>query len=183
MINWFNDDKISLHGHSSKVSSIAKFSNNIIISGSNGEIKLWNVKSRKCIKSYAINNTATVESLTIVDQKTIAFYNGSINVYNLNDGSIQFSMDIGNIFSIITIKKGVLGLCGNDDKVRLWSIVDNNITEIISHNHVICLSRFSDNMYLSGGCDGFVKMWNMSDKSLIKTFNMYGWIICILTLD
>ena len=182
VINWISDEKYTLTGHTSKITGIAKFSRNIIISGSNGEIKIWNIKKRKCMRTHLMSNTATVQSLTKIDRDRIAFYNGSINVYDIRKGTIQFSKEIGNILDIISINEGILGLCGNDDKVRLWYTKDNSITEIVSHNHVICLSRFSDKMYISGGCDGYIKLWNIDDKSSVKTFSMYGWILSLLTI-
>ncbi len=190
--------KFSLQGHKNYIWDllyIDKVNKDYIISSSQDKtIKLWNMLTQNCIKTF-LGHENWVTSITLS-------YNSITNNYNLISNSYDhkiFIWDLNNekyIDSIENVYGKIVSVVNNFNPSFI--IYGNNNNEVCLYDtnkksvkfkmkgHTQLLSSFCDlgnlnkNLIATGSDDFNIKIWNLSNQKCISTFKGHkGSIICL----
>ncbi len=139
-------------------------------------IKIWSVSTGQTKRN--ISTYANVFSLKLVSPWSSLFYlaaglNGSINVYNLNDGSLVSTLKghTGNVMDLVLINDEVLASSSEDSTVRIWDLATNTCKFTLQGHgsQVYGIKLISFDILASGAKDNQVKIWNITSGNLIRT--------------
>jgi WD40 repeat protein len=177
----------TLNEHS--VSRVLIYKNNKFISGSyNNKIKMWDLESFKCIET--LNNNSAVFSLLLLSDKILAsgLFDGTINIWNLNEKKIVKSIKAHEtwIRCLIKSKDSSKLISGSgDSKIKIWD--SNNfelLKELTGHfSYISCLKMLNDETILSGSGDETIKIWKIDSGKCLKTLKFNGYVNCVETFN
>jgi WD40 repeat protein len=139
----------TLSGHSQSVNCLEYISNNRLVSSGHNVINIWNLNDN-CLINTIEGHTTGVTCLKRISDNQIASggHHGIIKIWNTDDYNCINTLGVGvNFGPPITFEAGFW--CGSIECIIL-----------ISNNRLVC-----------GSDDNTIKVWNMNDNSLIKTFN------------
>jgi WD40 repeat protein len=178
----------TLNEHS--VSRVLIYKNNKFISGSyNNKIKMWDLESFKCIET--LNNNSAVFSLLLLSDKILAsgLFDGTINIWNLNEKKIVKSIKAHEtwIRCLIKSKDSSKLISGSgDSKIKIW---DSNNFQLLqqstghSNRTINCLKMLNDETILSGSFDKTIKIWKIDSGKCLKTLKFNGFVNCVETFN
>ena len=145
-------------------------------------IKIWSLSSG--YTKRVINTGAYVLSLKLLNgsndgsPSSTSFYlavglNASINIYNINDGSLVSTLNghTDYVRDLVQISNDLLASSSGDRTVRLWNLATNTCT-FIPRGHtssVYGLKQINSQILASGSHDATIKLWNTTSGQLIRT--------------
>ena len=160
--------------HTSRVYGIDFIDEDTIASGSKDQtIKIWSLSSGQTIRT--INANSEVNCLKLLKNRvhlTAGLLSGDINIYNINDGSLVSSLKghTWNVNDLVQISDEIFASSG-DTTVRIWNLTAN-ATKFILQGHgsnVNGLKQISFDIVASGSNDNNIKLWNVTNGTLIRT--------------
>ncbi|CAH6719851.1 guanine nucleotide-binding protein subunit beta [[Candida] jaroonii] len=180
----------TLEGHQSKISQIQwnKESDKILSGSQDGYMIIWDAitgykkniieldnqwlltcslsPSGEMIASGGLDNNLTIYK--IGDQTTnrpnVNYFNSSVQYIFKGHRAYISDSKFLNSHQIIT--------SSGDMKNMMWDLhKGDKVREFIDHTgDILCLSTFNNenNIFMSGSCDGYVKMWDVRQKSSVQ---------------
>jgi WD40 repeat protein len=154
--------------HTNWVWQVIKLDDNIIASSSeDGSIKIWNSEIENSIITF--NESDPIISLAYNNQTRQLIsgsLNGEISIRTLTDNYQQleihtFKAHIGIIRTIKFIDDKHIATGGEDNKVRIWCLDGQLISELEHQNFVQSIELLDNNTIISASYDGTIKTWTV----------------------
>ncbi len=154
--------------HTNWVWQVIKLDNNIIASSSEDKtIKIWNCEIEKSINTFYANEP--IISLTFNNQRRQLIsgnLNGEISIRTLTEDYKQreiktFKAHFGIIRTIKFIDNKHIATGGEDNKVKIWSLDGQLISELEHQNFVQSIELLNDKTIISASYDGTIKTWTL----------------------
>lgn len=151
--------------HTNWVWQVIKLSDEIIVTSSeDNTIKIWNINLEKSIKTIDTGSpTFCLTFNTKLRHLICGDLNGVITIRTFTEEFEIINKRIikahkGIIRKIKIISDDLIASCGEDNKVRIWNIDNNDCKLTIEHqNFVQSLELIEDNLLLSASYDGTIK--------------------------
>ncbi|MBI2259194.1 MAG: hypothetical protein HYU67_09895 [Flavobacteriia bacterium] len=162
--------------------------NILVIGSSKGELYFIDLILKKEVKHYTVHKSSIFFSLE--NTKTNQFYvsdgDGNLSVWNLSNLKFEMSLPFqcGKIRSMVLSEdSNWLYLACQDGNIRILDTVYFNETSRFFAHKEGCLSiiTFDDFVY-SSGKDGYIRIWNKTNLSLIKEIPAHNFAIYQLLL-
>lgn len=154
--------------HSNWVWQVIKLNDNIIASSSeDNSIKIWNCEIEQSINTlYEIVPIISLAFNRQAKQLISGNLNGEISIRTLtNDYQQQkiktFKAHIGIIRTIKFIDNKYIATGGEDNKVRIWSLDGQLISELEHQNFVQSIELLDNKTIISASYDGTIKTWTI----------------------
>jgi WD40 repeat protein len=171
------------NGHTDIVAGLEYIDTDTMASGSvDKTIQIWSISNGETKR--VINAEAAVWSLKLLSNRnTLAsgLDNGNINIHNINTGRLittlkghtSWVMDFELIGNRNLLASSAYNWPNLDSTVRIWDLTTYTNKFILrGHtNNVFGLKLVSSDMLASGSEDKTVKLWNITDGTLIRTFS------------
>lgn len=158
----------SFKEHTNWVWQVIKLDDNFIASSSeDGSIKIWNIENQKSINTFF--ESGPVMSLAFnrhTKQLASGNLNGEISIRTLtNDYKQQeiktFKAHIGIIRTIKFIDNKQIATGGEDNKVKVWKLDGQLISELEHQNFVQSIELLDSKTIISASYDGTIKTCNI----------------------
>jgi len=142
-------------------------------------IQLWSLaKGQTQIKINVTN--VYVLCLKLLNNKIhlAAGTDRSINIYNINDGSLVSSLKghTSNVHDLVQISADLLASSSDDSTVRIWNLTSNtcrfNLTGHVSN--VWGLKQITSSILASGSGDSTIILWDTTSGQLIRNLTGHG---------
>lgn len=154
--------------HTNWVWQIIKLDDNIIASSSeDGSIKIWNCELEKSINTFYENDPIISLAFNKQTKQLISgSLNGEISIYTLTDDYQQqeiktFKAHIGIIRTIKFIDNIHIATGGEDNKVRIWKLDGQLVSELQHQNFVQSIELLDGKTMISASYDGTIKTWKI----------------------
>lgn len=184
-------------GHRNDIRSIdINDDNSLLYTGSNNQIKIWNLKTLNCIRSIEkIGNVVCGKFLPGGSLLVIGLKNGDLKLIDLSTSEVIHLVENAHedsIWSIEITNDGKTIVTGSSDKmVKYWEIKINNLESKLNLFHtktlelnesIISLKISSDSKYLSVSLmDNTVKVFFFD--TLKFYLSLYGHKLPVLSMD
>jgi WD40 repeat protein len=154
--------------HTNWVWQVIKLDQNIIASSSeDNSIKIWNYKMPKSIITFY--ESSSIISLAFNNQTRQLIsgnLNGEISIRTLTTDYQQqkvktFKAHVGIIRTIKFIDNKHIATGGEDNKVRIWHLEGQIVTELEHQNFVQSIELVDNKTILSASYDGTIKTWKI----------------------
>ena len=166
--------------------SLVITNNNLWFGLSNGDIHVIDLLNKIELKFFQQHRHAIFSIVSIPEKNLIiaADADGNLTVWN----SISFELLLfipltsGKIRKINVQSGGEMFVVhGQDGKIRIFETTQfNEIITLTGHENGACCSVFSaihDELLISGGKDGLLKIWDWKNEKLIKTIPAHNFAI------
>lgn len=159
----------TLEGHTNWVWKVIKLDDNIIASSSeDNTLKIWSYETGTAINTiYTDNPVISIVFNNKTRQLISGDLNGQITIGNLS-GDYQkhekirvFKAHQGIIRTIKLIDEKHFATGGEDNKVKVWNLEWQLITELEHQNFVQSIEVLDSNTILSASYDGTIKSWTI----------------------
>lgn len=154
--------------HTNWVWQVIKLGDNIIASSSeDGSIKIWDCKIQISINTFKTSDPIISLAFNSQTRQLISgSLNGEISIRTLTEDYLQqevqsFKAHIGIIRTIKIIDDKHIATGGEDNKVRIWNLHGQLISELTHQNFVQSIELLSNNTILSASYDGTIKIWTI----------------------
>lgn len=180
----FGEPFVSLTGHNHFVSdlSLSSDQNHLLSSSWDKSIRLWSLKTGKCIKRFSNGNQKEILSTTFSPEGRQIFSSGSDNKLSLwnTKGEFILSSDKNSHFDWVSkvrysqsAKNKFYASVGWDGQLKIWSDFFKLSGSFKAHDGPIYALAISHNgSYIAtGGKDQVVKLWKVGEfDSPVKEF-------------
>ena len=186
----------TLEGHKKGVEMLCELANGRLVSGSDDEtLKIWNLSDAKCLQTIQLNSQVrALVVLFVLEILVVGLTNSEIHLFNLKNLSKEktFKEHSQGIRALVSLNNQRLLASGsNDNTIKVWSVVGvmsssskfgTSQSTLKGHTaQVVALSVLPSESYLanndhndllaSASNDNTIKIWNISDSSLLKSLN------------
>jgi WD40 repeat protein len=162
--------------HSSEVFAVEWLDNDTLASSGFRDqiIKIWSLNTGQIKRT--ITTYGYVQGLKLLNNNNIhlaADVNGTINIYNINDGYLVSSLEghARDVNDFVQLSDDLLASASDDLKVQIWNLTTKTHKFILTgHKHwVTSLKQITSSLLASGSFDGTIKLWNITSGQLIRT--------------
>ena len=182
-------------GHQSVVSSCAiSYDGKFIVSGSyDNTLKLWDVKTKKEIKSFKGHKDRVTSCAISYDGKFIVSGSNdkTLKLWDTKTGKEikSFRGHKGWVSSCVISYDGKFIVSGSDDStLKLWDTkTGKEIKSFKGHKYAVtsCVLSYDGKFIVSGSKDDTLKLWDIKTGKEIKSFRGHkGWVTsCAISYD
>ena len=165
--------------HTSYVSALEWLDKDTLAScgGVDQIIKIWSVSTGQTKRTINVNGE--VSTLKLLTNKihlavTVGFYsNNDINVYDINSGSLVFSLKghQSAIKDIVQMSANVLASSSSDKTIRIWDLAMLSCKFVLQGHTgwAVGLKQISASLLASASPDKTIKLWNVTSGQLVRT--------------
>lgn len=184
-------------GHRGDIRSVdINDDNSLLYTGSNNQIKIWNLKTLNCIRSIEkVGNVLCGKFLPGGSLLVVGFKNGDLKLIDLSTSEIIHHIENAHedsIWSIVITSDGKTIITGSSDKkIKYWEIKVNSLENKLNLSHsktlelnesVLAVNVSSDSKYLSVSLmDNTVKVFFFD--TLKFYLSLYGHKLPVLSMD
>ncbi|MGV3611477.1 MAG: 2OG-Fe(II) oxygenase [Fluviicola sp.] len=161
--------------HSNWVWQVLKLDDQVIASCSeDGSIKIWNLGSEKSINTFESGTSVISLAYNSENRKLISGgLNGEVSIRRLTSDYQQAEIKIfkahnGIIRTIKMIDNNRFATGGEDNKVKIWNLNGQLISELEHQNFVQSLELVDDKTLISASYDGTIKIGDIDSMNRIK---------------
>jgi len=167
---------IQTFNHSNIAYTIEWINEDTLASGSlDGTVQIWSIKTGQSRRTIDVKKVY-VKSLNLLSNcvhLAVGLGNGSINIYNINDGSLVslLSGHEDEVQDMVLIRPDLLASSGQDKTIRIWNLTTNQ-SNLILEGHdeaVFGLKLVTSDLLASGSWDQTIKLWNITSGALLRT--------------
>jgi len=161
--------------HSSDIYALDWLDNDTLASGSYDKtIKIWSMATGQTKRTIQTNEYVfSLKSLNTNIHLAAGLGNGDINIYNMNDGKLVYSLKghTSYVRDLIQVSADLLASSSLDEKVRIWNLTTNTCKfNLTGHtNSVYGLKQITSSILASGSLDKTIKLWDITSGKLIRT--------------
>jgi WD40 repeat protein len=162
--------------HSSTVFALEWLDNDTLASSGTSDrtIRLWSMTTGQTKRTIQTNeNVASLTMLNTNIHLAAGLWNGDINIYNINDGSLVSSLKghTSWVMDLVQISGDLLASSSGDETVRIWNLTTNTCKfTLTGHTHYVYgLKQITPNILASGSRDTTIKLWDTTTGQLIRT--------------
>lgn len=168
-----------LSGHSAMLSSITMMGTTPVLCSSDvlGTIRLWNIKTFQCVQNVSLGRKTIISKIIDLSEKGfICFLNNRVNLIKLDGKSPKKNVDESLIKVEFDPRSEELILV-TQKELHFVDIHSGRVRKIYRHlvsgDEEIIQLRTANNFtrFYVADSKGFLKMYNMSDGSLLKVLN------------
>jgi WD40 repeat protein len=155
--------------------------NRLLSASFDGSIKLWDLQSGTCLRSFEQRLENLVTALTILPDGKRALsgeLTGTIHLWDLVSGTLTQTFEGGTVTALTVLPDGERVFSASDDsggsKLTLWELASGTHLRDFGHHRY----GISDLMVLpdgrralSGTEDGTVKLWELESGTLLETYH------------
>jgi guanine nucleotide-binding protein subunit beta-2-like 1 protein len=180
----FGEPFIALTGHTNFVSDLSLSPDNdfLISSSWDNSLRLWDLKSCKCMKIFSVNNKSKIFSTTFANDCRQIFSCGSdkkLSLWNTQGKLMMGSQNsnhqdwVSRVRNSPSAKNKFYASVGGDGSLKIWTDFFKLKTSIKAHDGPINALAINVNglFIATGGKDKTVKVWKVKDLS--KPFKTY----------
>ena len=167
-----NTNKI-LNGHFSNINAFKLINNSILISGDQvGTVLAWNLNTSNILFNISNSNCIT-NAIEVINENIIVGLNTApyIRIYNFNGNLIKSTTttDVNSIVKALErLENDELASGSNNGIITIFYKNFTKKNELNGISTVNCL-KFMGNQILASGFSTNIKIWNISNGSLITT--------------
>jgi WD40 repeat protein len=164
-----------LEQQSSYVSDLEWLDNDTLASSGWYEksIKIWSLKTGQTKRT--INTNTNVGSLKLFKNKihlAAGLYEGGINIYNINDGSLVSSLKLDSTHTdyLVQLSNDLLA-CSSGLSILIWNLTSATCKFTLTGHtdNVNGLKQITPRILTSVSLDQTIKLWNIKSGKLIRT--------------
>lgn len=99
----------------------------------------------------------------------VAAYDGQVQVFNLATRLREFNQTFPRLSQMELSPSGqYLIVCGNENHAQLWDVSKGVLVQQLAHTDYVVSAHFhpDSNSVVTGGFDGFARIWNTADGGL-----------------
>jgi len=179
----------NLRGHVSHVTCLISLNNQSFSSGSaDRTVKIWNYDftNIEIIKKHSEKINALI---LINDSYLLSSSNDrSIRIYKTRDLQIVNELKAHSkaVFSIAVLdenKSELIATCSADNSIKIWNNSSELIANLSDHNDYVYVLEYSFNykLLISGSKDASIKLWHISNSTLLTT--LFGHEESVVSLE
>lgn len=145
-----------------------------------GTIKLWDIDSNECIKTYQANIgiVSCVKYVATGNKMISGYFNGTIKIWNMENDECIKTIDRSHtreIRNILIISNNKFVTCSLDQTIKLF---DLNTFECVRTYHVkeigiTNIDKLSNNKIASCS-QGYIRIWKLDNEKCFKSIRAYG---------
>lgn len=172
----FGEPFISLTGHNHFVSdlSLSHDNNHLLSSSWDKSLRLWSLKTGKCLKRFSTNNQKEILSTTFSPDGRLIFSSGCDNKLSLWNTKGEFMVSseksnhmdwVSKIRHSASAKNKFYASVGWDGYLKVWTEFFKLSTSIKAHDGPIYALAITQNGYFiaTGGKDQVVNIWKVGE--------------------
>ena len=181
----------NLYDHSGKVSCLIELNDKRIATGSDDcFLKIWNIQSFQCEKTYNINNKLLC--LLEFEPNMILIGNDKNNIELRN---INASLDESKIYTfeghkqwvndLAKIDNNLFASASTDTSIKIWNYYSKQCIHTLNCEYsVLCLIKLKNGGLCSGHLDSSIRIWEMQNYTCINTLTGHkNYIKCLCELQ
>ena len=129
--------------------------------------------------TFIVQNIATIGNTLLGS----AGYDGTIKVWNINNGTLRFTFNISDkatyTNTVAGIGKNLLASASWDYAIRIWDVNNGTLKYVFDKTngghiyYVWVLAPIGTDLLASGGGEGWVKIWDLKTGVLKYTFGQF----------
>lgn len=153
-------------GHEKAISSVATCDGKLFSGSTDGVIKIWDIKTKKCLRTLDANGRSKlIRSLVAYDGKLFSgSVDGVIKVWDINTGYCLnvFQAHKGPAQSLVVFK-GRLISCSDDNHVKIWEIETGKCLKTLEsrRGEVTNLQVIDEKLFLCTQV-GLIQLWDFT---------------------
>jgi len=140
---------IDLVAHADMINGIELIADGRMLSWSkDGQMCIWNLYTRQCIKILKANSNAIAEAKELPDGQIVFWQHKIIRIWNVESGGVKDLVGhTGGINGIELISNGRMLSWSKDGKIHLWKLNTGQSLMVMDHETAISGRRASSNIY------------------------------------
>jgi WD40 repeat protein len=184
----------TLKGHSGFINGLQSYKSNgknFLVSSSGNTIKLWNISSKKCVRTFDISYWYSFEVYKKNRKTFLAI--GSFDNVKLCDldskSYITKTIKDNSKFQIIKVfyKDGKPYLANANCMIKIWNLNDYQ-PEVTLEGHMYSISslnviRMKKTSCLVSGSWNKMKFWDLQKYILLKSFNVPSTMVSLISIS
>ena len=170
-------------GHKDEISSLLfnKDGSWLISGGYDGILNIWSMETFSIIKQIP-HSSLNEQNLSIVsmaihpddDFIAVGFTNGKVGIYgaSFTDPMTSFVAHDKGLINISVSENGNICTTSGDETAKIWTLKSIASCKAKLEGHPI-IGVFGNNIVLTGGKDGNIKIWNQKSGNLLYTIKAH----------
>jgi len=158
------------------VTTMASYNSECLLCGfKDGSIKLYNIKTTKCM--FSINAHKNKVKAILVMCSDIIVSGGSdhvIKVWNILKKTLLKEL-IGHstpIRILIKLSNYIIASSGCGEEIKLWNMISSsNEISLKHHDEITCMIKLNDYILIAGDLSSKIILWNFRTGMLIRRFS------------
>ncbi len=164
---------------------------NTMLVGGGQEIKIWDLSSGKCLKTFQGHNDLTLSTRfnSLGDILATGGDDSQVKLWSVETGECLKVMKghTNRVWKVIfNSNDQVLASCSSDETIRIWDVASGRCLSIFKEHlrHIYSLAFSPRNDILaSGGDDRIVRIWDVKNQRCIASFSGHSKPISALSFS
>lgn len=178
----------TLHGHTASVKGISVLNDNIIASYSGESIKLWSIKTGKCIHKLRGSHANEINCIAFLGDDILASASNdrTVKIWDTITGKCIHTLSghTGSIYRINALDDGIIA-SSSMNEIKIWNtktaICLHTLVENNDYNSILL---FTDDAIVAALNDHTMKIWDTKTGVCLHTLKGHtGSILNIIVLD
>ena len=168
----------SLEDQKGKIICLKELMNHNIITGdSEGEIKIWNLENKSCIKTIELSGKIFCILEFEQDKLLIGGTTNNIDLYDINESPEKLIHKFEGhkywVNDLVKCDENYFASSSNDGSIRIWDYKNKSFVHALNvdnRTQILCLIKLNDGRLCTGNLDSTIKIWDWKNNKCDKTF-------------